>query len=94
MGQVAPAFLDLRGDPEGPGDLVGQVGPVVLNESGSRAGPAVPGVPEGQHCPVGLGAPSAREGPDVSAFLDVRVNPEAVAFLVEALGGLEVLVVP
>lgn len=94
MDQEAPAFLDLQGDPGDPSDLVGQVGPVVLNESETQAGPAVPCVPEGQRYPVDLGAPLAREGPDVSAFLDVHVNPEAVAFLVEALGGLEVLVVP
>lgn len=92
--QVAPAFLDLQGDPEDPSDLVGQVGPVVLNESETQAGPAVPSVPVGQHYPVDRGAPLAHEGLDVSAFHDVRVNPEAVAFLVGALGGLEVLVVP
>lgn len=94
MGQGGPAFLDLQGDPEGPSDLAGQVGPVVLNESETQAGPEVPSVPGGQRYPVDLGAPLAHEGPDVSAFLDVHVNPEAVAFLVEALGGLEVPVVP
>lgn len=94
MDQVAPAFLALQGDPEDPSDLVGQVGPVVLNESETQAGPVAPGVPGGQHYPADLAAPLAHEGPDVSAFLDVHVNPEAVAFLVEALGGLEVLVVP
>lgn len=89
---MGPAFLVLQGDPAGPGDLVG--GPVVPNESGSPAGPVGPGVPGGQHSPVALGAPWAREGQDVSAFLGVRVNPEALAFLVEGPGGLEVLVVP
>lgn len=94
MDQVAPAFLGLQEDPEDPSDLVGQVGPVVLSESETQAGPEVPCVLVGQHYPGGLGAPLAREDLDVSAFLDVHVNPEAVAFLVEALGGLEVLVVP
>lgn len=94
MDQAALAFLALQEDPEDPSDPVGQVGPVVLNESETQASPVVPSVPVGQHYPADLGAPLAHEGPDVSAFLDVRVNPEAVAFLVEALGGLEVLVVP
>lgn len=91
---MALAFLDHQGDLEDPSDLVGQVDPVVLNESETQVDPVVLSGLVDQHYPVDLEAPLAHEGQDVSAFLDVHVNPEAVAFLVEALGGLEVLVVP
>lgn len=91
---MALAFLDHQGDLEDPGDLVGQVAPVVLNESETQVDPVVLSGLVGQHYPVDLEAPLAHEDQDVSAFLDVHVNPEAVAFLVEVLEGLEVLVVP
>lgn len=91
---MALAFLDHQGDLEDPNDLVGQVDPAVLNESETQAGPVVLSGLAGQRYPVDLEGPLAHGGQDVSAFLDVHVNPEAVAFLVEALGGLEVLVVP
>ena len=91
---MALAFLDHQGDLEDPSDLVGQADPAVLNESETQVDPVVLSGLVGLHYPVDLEAPLAHEGQDVSAFLDVHVNPEAVAFLVEALGGLEVLVVP
>lgn len=91
---MALAILDHQADLEDPSDLVGQVDPAVLNESETQVGPVVLSGLVDQHYPVDLEAPLAHEGQDVSAFLDVHVNPEAVAFLVEVLGGLEVLVVP
>lgn len=91
---MALAFLDHQVDLEDPSDFVGQADPVVLSESETQVDPVVLSGLGGQHYPVDLEAPLAHEGQDVSAFLDVHVNPEAVAFLVEALGGLEVLVVP
>lgn len=91
---MALAFLGPQGGLEDPGDLVGQVDPVVLNESETQVDPVVLSGLGGQRYPVDLVAPLAHEGQDVSAFLDVHVSPEAVAFLGEVLGGLEVLVVP
>lgn len=91
---MAPAFLDHQGDLEDPSDLVGQADPEVLNESETQVDPVVLSGLVGQHYPADLEAPLAHEGQNVSAFLDVHVSPEAVAFLVEALGVLEVLVVP
>lgn len=88
---MALAFLGPQGGLEDPGDLVD---PVVLNESETRVDPVVLSGLGGQRYPVDLVAPLAHEGQDVSAFLGVHVNPEAVAFLGEVLGGLEVLVVP
>lgn len=91
---MALAFLDHQEDLEDPSDLVGQVDPAVLNESETQVDPVVPSGLVGQHYPVGLEVPLAHEDLDVSASLDVHVNPEAVAFLVEALGDLEAPVVP
>lgn len=86
---MALAFLD----PEVPSYPAGQADLVAPNESESQAGPAVLSALVDQRYPAGLEAPWAREGRDAFAFLDVHVNPEAVAFL-EVRGGPEVLVVP